>query len=83
METTKTLLSLKRIEPHFLGCPTSSVLTMPTELPGSKIIQFNGYLLTCRLNSTMAYYKASTNTRQNSINTQNRTLTNKIILQEN
>jgi hypothetical protein len=35
-------------------------------------VQFNGYLLTCRLNSTSAYYKASTRTqiKHNSTNTQ-------------
>ena len=48
------------------------------------IIQFNGYLLTCRLNSTHANYKASTKTRikqKNSRNTQDKTLKkqNKII----
>jgi hypothetical protein len=37
-------------------------------------IQFNGYLLTCRLSSTSANYKASTNKTQNSTNTQDKTL---------
>jgi hypothetical protein len=36
------------------------------------IIQLNRYLLTCRLNSKSAYYKASTKTTKNSTNTQNK-----------
>jgi hypothetical protein len=37
-------------------------------------IRVSGYLLMCRLNSTNATYKASTNTTQNSTNTQNKIL---------
>jgi hypothetical protein len=39
------------------------------------LIQFNRYLLTCRLNSTSPYYKASTKTQiehKNSTNTENK-----------
>jgi len=41
------------------------------------IIQFSGHLLTCRLKSTGAWYKASTETQiqHSSVNTQNKTLT--------